>query len=294
MDRNSIIGLAIIGLLIVGMGLVNKPAKEAREIEQKRQLTEMRRQDSLARVDRDRAAEAATQQQTSQSSTAISGEATQDEASMQLLNDRFGQFASNAMGEEEKIFLENDELKLTFSTLGGRPYTVNLKQYQTHDSLPLNLFDGDSTIIDIDHVKDRIARTLLLHVTDAGNTLFSTYNNDKSYEYASSELTNYKRRNYASTGYSEIILDREYLKKYRKNNALIFPPHIATSTHKSTNHGGSGTSGSGSGSGGGPQVRPVRRPLRCRQGQHADTGERAEQPQDTGPGQGVSCCKVGT
>jgi YidC/Oxa1 family membrane protein insertase len=146
MDRNSIIGLVIIGLLIVGMGLVNKPAKEAREIEQKRQLTEMRRQDSLARVDRDRAAEAASLQQTSQSSTAISGGATQDTASKQLLTDRFGQFATNAMGEEEKIVLENDELKLTFSTLGGRPYTVNLKQYQTHDSLPLNLFDGDSTI----------------------------------------------------------------------------------------------------------------------------------------------------
>jgi YidC/Oxa1 family membrane protein insertase len=146
MDRNSIIGLAIIGLLIVGMGLLNKPAKETREIEQKRQLTEMRRQDSLARVDRDRAAEAASLQQTSQSTEAISGGATQDTASKQLLTDRFGQFATNAMGEKEKIVLENDELKLTFSTLGGRPYTVNLKQYQTHDSLPLNLFDGDSTI----------------------------------------------------------------------------------------------------------------------------------------------------
>ncbi len=37
-------------------------------------------------------------------------------------------------------------LKLTFSTLGGRPYTVNLKKYQTYDSLPLYLFNGDSTI----------------------------------------------------------------------------------------------------------------------------------------------------
>ena len=81
------------------------------------------------------------------------------------------------------------------------------------------MFDGASTIMDIDHVKDRIARTLLLHVTEAGNVLASTYNNDSSDEYASSELSNFKRRNYASTGYSEIILDREYLTNYRKNNA---------------------------------------------------------------------------
>ncbi len=57
-----------------------------------------------------------------------------------------GDFANAATGTAEQVVLENEYVKLTFSTLGGRPYTVELKQYQTHDSLPVYLFDGDSTI----------------------------------------------------------------------------------------------------------------------------------------------------
>ena len=51
-----------------------------------------------------------------------------------------------AAGEKELIVIENDLIKLTLSTKGGRPYSVQLKNYQTYDSLPLILFDGDSTV----------------------------------------------------------------------------------------------------------------------------------------------------
>ncbi len=146
MDKNTIIGLALIGLLIVGMGILNKPSKEELESQNQRALTEQRRQDSLANVERMRAAEAAVYQQQAGSSPASGGEMKQDAASMEMLTNRYGDFAVAAVGTPEEVILENEQLKLTFSTLGGRPYTVNLKQYQTHDSLALNLFDGDSTI----------------------------------------------------------------------------------------------------------------------------------------------------
>ncbi len=60
--------------------------------------------------------------------------------------DVYGAFAEAAAASKEFITLENDRIKLRISTLGGRPYSVQLKEYQTYDSLPLILFDGDSTV----------------------------------------------------------------------------------------------------------------------------------------------------
>lgn len=58
---------------------------------------------------------------------------------------KYGAFSSVALGEKSFITLENDRIKIILSTLGGRVYSAELKNYQTHDSLPLMLFDGDST-----------------------------------------------------------------------------------------------------------------------------------------------------
>ena len=57
----------------------------------------------------------------------------------------YGAFSSSASGENSFIILENDMVKIELSTLGGRVYSAEIKNYQTHDSLPLILFDGDST-----------------------------------------------------------------------------------------------------------------------------------------------------
>ena len=138
MDRNTIIGLALIGLILVGYSIFTKPAREA-------QLEETRRRDSIARLDQIRALEAARQEPAPAEAQMDAG-TTQDSAAMQQLSKELGDFAASAVGVAEEVVLENEVLKLTFSTKGGRPYTVNLKQYQTHDSLPLIIFDGDSTI----------------------------------------------------------------------------------------------------------------------------------------------------
>lgn len=58
---------------------------------------------------------------------------------------RYGVFSSSASGENSFINLENDKVKIKLSTLGGRVYSAEIKNYQTFDSLPLILFDGDST-----------------------------------------------------------------------------------------------------------------------------------------------------
>ncbi|MDZ7634957.1 MAG: membrane protein insertase YidC [Bacteroidales bacterium] len=58
----------------------------------------------------------------------------------------YGIFAPNATGENEFFIMENDLLVMTISARGGKPYSVMLKKYDTHDGQPLVLFDGDSTV----------------------------------------------------------------------------------------------------------------------------------------------------
>jgi len=58
----------------------------------------------------------------------------------------FGAFSARAEGVEEFYTIENNLLRLTVSSKGGRPYSVMLKDYRTYDSLPVMLFNGDSTV----------------------------------------------------------------------------------------------------------------------------------------------------
>ena len=59
---------------------------------------------------------------------------------------RFGVFAGAATGKDEFITLENDKIDLKIALKGGRVYSATIKDYTTHDSLPLILFSGDSTV----------------------------------------------------------------------------------------------------------------------------------------------------
>lgn len=57
-----------------------------------------------------------------------------------------GAFAGASQGSDTLITLENNLLELKITPKGGRIYSARLKDYRTHDSLPLILFSGDSTI----------------------------------------------------------------------------------------------------------------------------------------------------
>jgi YidC/Oxa1 family membrane protein insertase len=61
------------------------------------------------------------------------------------LKTKYGIFASAAKGTDEFQIIENDKLKITVANKGGRIVSVILKEYQTFDSLALDLFDADSS-----------------------------------------------------------------------------------------------------------------------------------------------------
>ena len=130
MDKNTIAGLVIIFLILIGFSYFTRPSKE--------QVAEMqRKQDSIARVDRLRAQELAAQQQaqkTPANTTGANPLATKSD-SIFVQNDT----------ENKIITLENDKIKLHISTLGGRIVYVDLKEYRTHDSLPLVLWKNGET-----------------------------------------------------------------------------------------------------------------------------------------------------
>ncbi len=138
MDKKSIIGIVLIFLILVVFSIVNQPSKE--EIE----AAKIRR-DSIANVESEKAALILQQQQAEQVAQEITETAPDSvNADLQLKEktDQFGAFGVAAIGTEQFYTLENNLMKISFSSKGGRIYSVELKNYQTHDSLPLILFDG--------------------------------------------------------------------------------------------------------------------------------------------------------
>ena len=140
MDRNTLLGLLLIGVLLIGYSMLNKPARE-------RQKQEYQRiQDSLANVQRLEAERIDSIQSVVKKIEPVAGEVSKATDKQEDIEGKYGDFAGAATGEKKLITLENDVVRLKISTLGGRPYSVELKNYRTYDSLPLILFDGDSTV----------------------------------------------------------------------------------------------------------------------------------------------------
>lgn len=142
MDRNNIIGFALIAGILVLYSMYNmKQAKEKR----KHQLEQM-------------AADSANFQPKATYLDTVPGSSTEggSEVGAVLSDDSaktaakatadFGPFSAASSGEEKLVVLENDQLKITFSSKGADMKSVEVKGYMTFDSLPLILFDeGDNS-----------------------------------------------------------------------------------------------------------------------------------------------------
>jgi YidC/Oxa1 family membrane protein insertase len=142
MDRNSIIGLVLIALVVIIWGIVSKPSQE--EIEQAKRRRDSLRQAQQEQVDTQKVKD--TQQQEKQIATDQPAEQQEKEsqkAKEEELKGKFGSFATAAEGEEKHIILENNKVKAKIATKGGRPWSVELKEYKTYEQDPLVLFSGD-------------------------------------------------------------------------------------------------------------------------------------------------------
>lgn len=135
MDKNTVIGLVLIFAIIVGFSWLNRPSEEQIAAQQ-------RYRDSIQKVELEKAQQAALVEALKQQ------ERTDTVVDADMAKKAFGAFAASAVGSEQFVELENDLLKLVFTTKGGRVYSAELKEYKTHDSLPLVLFDNDESALD--------------------------------------------------------------------------------------------------------------------------------------------------
>jgi len=174
MDRNTIIGLALIFLVFIGFSLFNsnklkksyestvviadslyeEGEYEAARIQYLKALEfkpgtpeAVDRVNEINRIIQPDTVAAQDSLQTSMENQAISSdipaveveETKEPEQSM-------GEFTEAYKGEQEFFILENNKMELEIASRGGRIYSARLKDYTTHDSRPLILFDGDSTV----------------------------------------------------------------------------------------------------------------------------------------------------
>ena len=61
--------------------------------------------------------------------------------------------------ETQIKFLENEKIKISISSLGGKINSVILKEFTTHDSLPLDLFVADSSKFNLQFFSNEIVNT---------------------------------------------------------------------------------------------------------------------------------------
>ena len=138
MDKNTIIGFLLIIGILIGFSLLNRPSEEERARQQAYN-------DSISAVYQAQIQEEAKAEDLKQASVAqlpIDSLASDSTASEQMLK-AYGDFRSAAKGEEQKFLVENEKVRLTISSKGGKVISAQLKNYLAQDSAEVELFNQD-------------------------------------------------------------------------------------------------------------------------------------------------------
>ncbi len=169
LDKNSIIGLLLIGAIMLIFSYITKPskkelaeqkAKEQKEIV-KNEVTPIKHDTTLV-----------TQ------NTVIDSTLMHSEDSLKTLEKTIGlgAFASAAEGKNKHYTIENNKIKVTLSSKGGRVSSVELKDFHTYDSLPLILFHEDSSRFNLNLIIPGIAGGSSIRTVNTEDLYFETSN----------------------------------------------------------------------------------------------------------------------
>ncbi|RLD56206.1 MAG: hypothetical protein DRJ05_11700, partial [Bacteroidetes bacterium] len=120
------------------------------------QIANQQRLDSIATVNRknDSIRMAAQFERARQDSTRKSGDLQESQTNAEsntipsqvVDRDKFGAFANSSSSEKDKsYYIENDLMKIKISAQGGKIVSLQLKEFQTFDTLPLLLIDEQAT-----------------------------------------------------------------------------------------------------------------------------------------------------
>lgn len=239
MDRQQIIGLVLIFVFIALFSWYNSPTKD--------QVAEQARQDSISMVE--------SQNQLVETDSAITPQAQALEIpetnldSLESLQLRllYGDFYNAATGTEDTFTIENDRLRLTFSSKGGRIVEAWLKKYKGVEEGPrheeiyvdLKLMNNPNSTFEyhlpVRNTKDGYISTGDLYFTaqpGSNSIVFSATSSTGvtiSQEYALTDNPYKVDYNFSSDNL-ELLIDRntasielnwkEYLNKIEKNDTF--------------------------------------------------------------------------
>lgn len=145
MDKNTWIGFLLIAGIIVGFSMLNRPSKE--EMAERQRLNDSI---ALARQMEYEAAQISAAISAEQESVgeqqAADSKSSEDDLAARI-QATYGDFAVSAQGNEDFVTLENEKVRLTFTTRGGRLYRAELKEYKAYGDTvnDLRLFTGDES-----------------------------------------------------------------------------------------------------------------------------------------------------
>lgn len=171
MDRNTFTGLFLI-MVIIGASVFFMKPSEADIKKEREKITA----DSLAKVK-------ATQTTPTVAATKPDSTVKVDSATLK------GPFGANLNGVAETSVLENDLLKLTFTNLGGKILSVELKKELTYTKKPVILFNGNENKFGLNlNIDGKVVNTNSLYFTTANKTATSVsmranYSADKFIEF---------------------------------------------------------------------------------------------------------------
>lgn len=138
MDKNTIIGFLLIIGILIGFSLLNRPNEE--EVARQQAYN-----DSISAVYQAQIQEDAKAEQLRQA--AIAQLPADSLANDSLVNNQlaktYGDFRPAAQGEEQKFILENELVRLTISSKGGKVISAQLKNYLAQDSAEVELFNPE-------------------------------------------------------------------------------------------------------------------------------------------------------
>lgn len=134
MDKKSYIGMVLIFAIMMAFYWINKPNEELR-----RQWQAYN--DSIARVEAQRIDSIKVAQATAiDTDTLLSA----DSSAIAQRNAKYGLIAEAVAGKREFVVVENQKVKVVFSSEGAKVYSVEIKDYKDQVGNNVKLFDGDN------------------------------------------------------------------------------------------------------------------------------------------------------
>ena len=140
MDKNTIIGLLLIGAIMIGFTYYNKPDRDAYYKAQREQVI----RDSIAALEKSKKIEIPA------TTTEVLDSSLTDSINQNKISLIYGPYASAATNRENQILkIETDLFAAEISQKGGFIKQLSLKKFSTWKKEPLVMFEGDSSLFNI-------------------------------------------------------------------------------------------------------------------------------------------------